>query len=657
MDGLFSSGDFSWEDDALAGDRRLSRGERGAEIGDSLSAAVLGLSNTDRNKIVVSMYQAEQGKLRETGRVYFTASEKERVLNSIRAASQMPSLTWKSVQERAVRVAEKGSFKRARGSGRKRLFTDEMQEESIRISREADHEVSRYEIYYTLKMEFGEALPSRTTCFRHFTRLFKRQRIRLKPRLTEKHKEDRLSYAESIRANPDSEKSRIWTDEKLFKGATGGILNVPIGDVPRVRAVQSKTNPVEVMVLVAVLHPDIYGPCIFAEHYFVQSEYAAKNSKNREKGELVLMKQNVTVETYYQAYAETIIPALEALILEGKIDLAKVGGILYLQDDNARPHRGDYRGKNVVQAICDLANARGVPMARSDPVQPAQSPDTNPLDTFIFRSLYFFYRSLRARARVQAILGDIQLHEDAPEGELVEDIGSDNSGNGFAMRCRPVGAALRERGRVAKKAKCPGCWTDVKDSDRTATMCDLRNGWWHSDCVDALLGEPGYELAMPVPEPEEEEAPWVCPQCMHFLCRNADAEAKLCVTCWKQSDRVDDTQGSDMIMCDGPGGGLFHKDCVGYLNEAHDPPEVWRCSACDFLEEDRHWEEIGMVSEGELGGNNLAAIRASVSRAITKMQKKPAIFVRGFETRLAILDKIMQCNGGNDYNLHWRHKK
>lgn len=657
MDALFASGDFSWGDDDVGGDRRLSRGERGAEIGDSLSNAVRGLSNTDRNKIAVSIYQAEQTKLREAGRVYFTAPEKERVLNLIRAASQMPSLSWEGVQKRVVRVVEKGTFKRARGSGRKQRFTHEMREKSVQISRDADHELSRSEIYYTLQLDFGEALPSRPTCFRHFATLFKRRRIRLKPRLTEKHKEDRLNYAKSILANPGLEKARLWTDEKIFQGVSTGYLNIPHGDEPRIRAVQSKTNPVEVMVLVAALHPSLYAKCIVAEHYFVESEYAAKNSKNREAGEIVYMKKNVTVETYFEAYVQTVIPALEELISEGKINLVDVGGVLYLQDDNARPHRGLYRGKDVIQAIIDFARARGLPLARSEPVQPAQSPDTNPLDTFIFRSLWFFYRSLRARARVQAFRANIQLQEDVPEGELVEETGPEIHRTGFPMRCRPQGAALRGSGRVAKGAKCPACRKDVKDTDYTATECGLRKGWWHSRCVDELLDEPGYEHAMPMPDPEDEAAPWVCPQCMHFLCRNADAESILCVGCWEHSGRYEGEAGSDMIVCDGPGGGLFHKKCVKYNEEREGPSEVWRCAACELFGDEERWEETDIVSEGELGGNNLAAIRASVSQAVKKMQKKPSVFVRGFETRLAILEKIVKCNGGNDYNLHWRREK
>ena len=44
------------------------------------------------------------------------------------------------------------------------------------------------------------------------------------------------------------------------------------------------------------------------------------------------------------------------------------------------------------------------------------------------------------------------------------------------------------------------------------------------ECVRELVENGGYDRAEPVPDLDEEDAPWVCPQCSHFLCANADME-------------------------------------------------------------------------------------------------------------------------------------
>lgn len=225
------------------------------------------------------------------------------------------------------------------------------------------------------------------------------------------------------------------------------------------------------------------------------------------------------------------------------------------------------------------------------------------------------------------------------------------------MRCRLQGAALRAEGRASVQYLCPGCRKVVKQQDYDATQCDLRNGWWHKECVDVLVGAPGYERAVPMPDPSDEQMSWVCPQCTHFLCWNAKNESHLCVSCWKGSERFGPEEGTDMIACEGPGGGLFHKSCVGYRSLEEDPPEDWMCPACEGVADDMEWVELEMVPEGQVGGNNVVAIRTAIEKAVEVMKKKPEVFVRGFQTRLAVLQKIVDCKGGNNYNLHWRREE
>lgn len=637
--------------------RRLSRSERAAETSSSLDKALGQLSDAERNMIAVSMYQSARKALIDADRTNFKEEEKNSLLASIRSAAQLESLTWEALLKRVARVANKGTFDRAPGSGRPRKFTSDMRDRAIAISRDADHELSRAEIYHTLCVDFPQQLPSLRTCYRHFAKIFVRRRIRLVPRLLDHHKTARVTYARDLLEHPGTDCATIYVDEKLFKGPPTGVLNIPIGDTPRPRTAQSKTNVVEVMALVAVLHPSIYPKGIFAVHYFLNSDYAAKSSRNREAGVQVLKTINVSTQTYLEAFEKTILPALDALIQAGEINIQQIGGKFFLQDDNARPHRGMIDGVCVTDLICQAASKKGIVLAPKSPAQPAQSPDLNVLDLFIFRVLYFYYRSLRARARVMAIRENRALLEDDVDGALVEVDQEEREGqiSGLLpMRCRAPGASLRESGRVSKRAMCPGCRKPVKDTDRGATQCDLRNGWWHKHCVQELLESGSYDRTEPVPDPDEEDAPWVCPHCSHFLCANADRESHLCVACWKPTARFGDDEGTDMIVCDGPGGGLFHKTCVRYRDDKKDPPEDWRCPACEVLGDDEEWVELETVSEAELGGNNLAAIRASIEKSVEKMQQHPQVFVRGFETRRAVLEKIVECGGGNNYSLHWR---
>ena len=86
----------------------------------------------------------------------------------------------------------------------------------------------------------------------------------------------------------------------------------------------------------------------------------------------------------------------------------------------------------------------------------------------------------------------------------------------------------------------------------------------------------------------DSDAPWVCPQCSMHLCRNDDLTANLCLVCWKPSFRNGDEMGSDMICCDGPTGGLFHKKCVAYTDEVALQADFWYCHACQYLADEEY---------------------------------------------------------------------
>jgi hypothetical protein len=111
-----------------------------------------------------------------------------------------------------------------------------------------------------------------------------------------------------------------------------------------------------------------------------------------------------------------------------------------------------------------------------------------------------------------------------------------------------------------------------------------------------------------------------------------------------------------MIACDSDVGGLFHKRCVGY-DEGQELEEErchWYCPACDTLLDDP--ENFDELPE-ELAGINLSsnALEGLVTAVREAVESVPAeTFLQGFQTRQAIMKRIVDANGRNDYDIHWR---
>jgi hypothetical protein len=111
--------------------------------------------------------------------------------------------------------------------------------------------------------------------------------------------------------------------------------------------------------------------------------------------------------------------------------------------------------------------------------------------------------------------------------------------------------------------------------------------------------------------------------------------------------------GTDMICCDSDGGGLFHKKCVNYNEDDAIQCDNWFCPACDSLIEDQY---IGLeeIEQRPISGNNVQALKKAVEYSLAEVPLES--FFRGFETRRAIIKKVLETEGNNDYDMHWRRE-
>jgi hypothetical protein len=635
------------------------------------------LTQEHRNSIIFGMYTQAQKKLDKEKRERFSKKEIGPLLEQMRGATGEAELTWNAAQRRVARILGKDTVERQSGSGRKTTFTPAVEEKAIEVFRSYGGDVSRSHVYDVVKAEIGSPfVPSRSVFLDHLNKgNFKRKRVRYRPKLTEVHMEKRVAFAKAQLQAPAAKEGRIvFVDEKRFEATSAGVLTLPVGDVTPKRSVQSKTNPVFVMVLVGVMKPEGNFDGVVGMHAFVERVAAGRNSKNREKGTIELKAFNVNGETYIGAWEKDIFPKLKKLIEKGKIEPATNDNPLYLQDDNARPHRAVIDDKKVAEHICDIGrktfNIHVVPL---DPCQPPQSPDTNPLDTFVFRLMNIRFRRARAQSRVKAsaeglrrpVQQDVGAVEDvvellSQEEEFDDDEARDeiiHRRRGIPLRCAPPKEGLTKGGRE-RQAKCGGCMGTVKERD-VATVCDMRNGWWHNACAQECLKDERYERATD-PALVGEDERWVCPQCMHHLCRNDDRTLDQCVFCHKKSARSGADMGTDMIACDSRWGGLFHKSCVLYDegDEIDNERDTWFCPACDLMEEDEdEAKEDGLeqIEECMLHENSVPGLLASIKQALSEIPRKS--FDRGFETRRVFMEKIIEAQGKNDYNMHYRGER
>lgn len=113
-----------------------------------------------------------------------------------------------------------------------------------------------------------------------------------------------------------------------------------------------------------------------------------------------------------------------------------------------------------------------------------------------------------------------------------------------------------------------------------------------------------------------------------------------------------------MITCDSSHSGLFHKRCVGYdVNDLEDEDCVdWKCPVCDFFDVSK--EDLDALEEIEqvpISNNDVEGIQAAIKEAVQAVTRDQMI--RGFETRKYVLQAILDAEGGNAYEKHWRGKQ
>jgi hypothetical protein len=463
---------------------------------------------------------------------------------------------------------------------------------------------------------------------------------------------------------------------------TGGTLLLAAEDDTPQRAVQSRTNPLFVMVLVGVMKPTDRFDGVVGRHPFVDDTFAAKNSKRREKGTLELKAVNVSGPTYLAAW-RTLFKRLKEHIAARRLEAPTAEKPLFFQDDNAKPHRAKIDGRLVSELICEMAQKEfGIFIQPLEPRQPAQSPDTNPLDTFVFRKMAVVYRRVRAESLVKYLMEGPRRRADADDADAEEllvvgesegpeddpdefdDVEPENE---FLMQHVPLrcGTSRFKRNGSDAPARCPGCQRIVRDTDATATQCDMRDSWWHADCAQKLVGRRGHEHATD-PTTVDDDEQWVCPQCAHHLCRSDSRKRDLCLKCGKPSARSGDV-GHDMVTCDGKYCGLFHRNCVDYDEEAEQEEghEKWYCFACSLLDDDEDGDDVeGGDDEGEqvptieehwCHENSVQGVLAAIDKALAQMSREA--FERGFESRRVFFEKIVAAEGGNNYDMHYRGER
>lgn len=467
------------------------RPRRDSETRSAQSAALFKtLTPEARDAVIVLMW--ENAHMEPHGH-YLKEEQKFELVKQVSERCQLPDLTFDALRKRVKRILDRGTFSRTPGSGRPRLWTQQHEDAAKEASRAYGGDISRQGIFEVVMEKLGpENVNKRSQFFVRLAEMLKRRRIRYKPTLTETQMVDRIKYArDSVDRGFCDEERTIFVDEKRFEATSSGVYNLPVEDLTPTRRVQSKSNPVFVMVLLAIGAPRGEWNGIIGSHYFVERVAAARNSKNRPAGSIEMHPHNVTKETYVTAWVDSIIPEILRAIADGRLPKPTRTRPLLLQDDNAKPHRGPYKdGMTVTEFICEAAARHDLFLAPRNPGQPAQSPDLNPLDTFVFRMLALKFRRLRARdlvrqmAAFSARVGRAAGGEDSEHNRAVRRLdfvpSDQESGSGdendlpfrietVPLRCKPES--------TRKKALCGGCWKIVTEQQFNVSF-DLGGGIW-----------------------------------------------------------------------------------------------------------------------------------------------------------------------------------
>ena len=672
-------------------------GEAGDERGDQLqqqgrtpkkrrqhsviSLAQPSMPASERSARLDALFSRAFRHARSQGRQRLTGEEQKELVEEYAVQTHEKNVSFRALRDRWYRMHERGTVERKPGSGRKRKMTSEMADMVKDILRGYNYDCSyqqAYEDFMTKMRELGrqEEAP-KDSAFYNFVKesnLFKKRRKRHLPRLTEKHKEDRMAYAQAaLDSDFAAEERTVFSDEKWFIATPPVTLRMPAEDKTPESRVQSKTNPIKVMMQVALMSPRGDFDGVVAAHAYTEVRAAQRDSVNRPKGTLIESNVNIGAANYVAAWRDTILPRLKELIKAGKIDVPTPDKPLLLQDDNAGPHRSEKGNPQLISAIAK--EEFGIEMQPVDPLQPAQSPDLNPLDTFFFRVLFVRFRRLRAKARVQhfAAVGSRVDDEDEVSSEPeemqqpVQDVEKDGADvvdvlseeEAVVQRRIPLLCKCPAKGR----GRCAGCSLYVNLREK-AVKCAARGGYWHLDCARGAIVSGVQGAKGPNDEMDDN---WVCHQCVHHLCTNrGEKKRTLCIKCNKPSRRTGgDDMGTDMVACDRKDGALYHKSCIGYneADEEEDGELVWLCPLCEEYAEDVEYEEEAESLETawashvapHVGVNSVEALHLAVKEAIKEIPREK--IERGFETRRHIIKQVHELKGNNEKTSHWRKKR
>jgi len=192
---------------------------------------------------------------------------------------------------------------------------------------------------------------------------------------------------------------------------------------------------------------------------------AGGDSKYKRAGTEYDVDVNVTAAVFKNMMIDNVIPAIREKMSDRRL--------VTVQFDNARAHTG----KNVLEEIEQEVNAVGdVPVIKFV-LQPANSPDTNPLDLFFFKSLDVIMHKIRSRERA--------FFNAEQDERVAEDDAADNDTD--AGTADADEKARNECGMPSLAKKCVVC-KSAEFGIGDNIQCDVRNGWYHVHCLKREWG-------------------------------------------------------------------------------------------------------------------------------------------------------------------------
>jgi hypothetical protein len=81
--------------------------------------------------------------------------------------------------------------------------------------------------------------------------------------------------------------------------------------------------------------------------------------------------------------------------------------------------------------------------------------------------------------------------------------------------------------------------------------------------------------------------------------------------------------------------------------------EKWYCPACDTLVEDQYMR-LEEIETRPISGNNVEALKKAVEFSFAEVPLKT--YIRGFKTRRVFITKVLESEGNNNYEMHWRRE-